>query len=162
MERWNLKTIMTDHINIKTILHQNCLEFVNDRLQTVVNTITEIQQSLQSETKSSAGDKHETGRAMLQLEREKAGHQLAEIEKLKLVLSKINPEAKHQIIALGSLVYTTQSNYFIAISAGALTINNTLFFAISAATPIAQLLLSKKVGEDFIFRDTTIKITKVI
>ena len=36
-------------------------------------SILELQQSLDSETKSSAGDKHETGRAMLQIDLEKAG-----------------------------------------------------------------------------------------
>ena len=54
--------------------------FVNNRLQTVQDTLFHSnQKALQSETKSSAGDKHETGRAMLQLEMEKAGQQLSGI-----------------------------------------------------------------------------------
>lgn len=70
-------------MNIKQELSNQCLEFVENRFQTIQNTINEIQESLLSETKSSAGDKHETGRAMLQLEREKSGNQLAEIQKIK-------------------------------------------------------------------------------
>ena len=62
-------------MNIKQQLYNLCLEFVDSRYQTIQNTINEIQVSLTSETKSSAGDKHETGRAMLQLEMEKAGQQ---------------------------------------------------------------------------------------
>lgn len=147
---------------IKQKLYEECLDFVDNRFQTIQKTIKEIQESLTSETKSSAGDKHETGRAMLQLEHEKAGHQLVEIQKIKEHLSKINIEKPSKTISLGSVVYTTQSNYFIAISAGELVLDSESFFAISAATPIAQLLISKRVGDEVLFRGTTIKITKII
>lgn len=149
-------------MNIKEELYNQCIEFVENRFETIQNTIKEIQESLQSETKSSAGDKHETGRAMLQLEREKAGYQLAEIEKIKAVLNKVNPETKHTSVTLGSVVYTSQSYYFIAISAGEITVNSNKFFAISAATPIAKLLISKVVGDKIVFRDKTIRITKIL
>ncbi|MFD1615778.1 hypothetical protein [Gelatiniphilus marinus] len=52
-------------MKIKEELFSQCVVFVNSRFQTIKNTISEIQESLTSETKSSAGDKHETGRAML-------------------------------------------------------------------------------------------------
>ena len=149
-------------MSIKQELFNRCLEFVDNRFQTIQNTIQEIQESLLSETKSSAGDKHETGRAMLQLEREKAGNQLAEIQTLKAILNKVNLEVKHQKIALGSVVYTTQSNYYIAISAGELVLDSKKYFAISPATPIAQLLISKKVGDEVNFRNTTIRITEIL
>ncbi|NRD18677.1 3-oxoacyl-ACP synthase [Winogradskyella eckloniae] len=148
-------------MNIKQQLHSQCQDFLNNRLEVIQNTISDIQVSLTSETKSSAGDKHETGRAMLQLEREKAGHQLAEIEKQKQILQKINVEAKHQKVALGSVIKTTQANYFIAVSAGKLVVDNTRFFAISAATPIAQLLLSKGDDDTIIFRGNEFKIVEV-
>jgi len=149
-------------MSVKLELYDFCLEFVDNRFQTIQNTIKEIQESLLSETKSSAGDKHETGRAMLQLEREKSGNQLAEIQKLKAILNKVNSEAKHQKIALGSLVYTTQSNYFIAISAGEIVLDSKRFYAISQATPIAKLLISKTVGDEVLFRNTTIRITQIL
>lgn len=149
-------------MSIKLELYDFCLEFVDNRFQIIQNTIKEIQESLLSETKSSAGDKHETGRAMLQLEREKSGNQLAEIQKLKTILNKVNSEAKHQKIALGSVVYTTQSNYFIAISAGEIVSDSKRFYAISQATPIAKLLISKTVGDEVLFRNTTIRITQIL
>ncbi len=149
-------------MSIKLELYDFCLEFVDNRFQLIQNTIKEIQESLLSETKSSAGDKHETGRAMLQLEREKSGNQLAEIQKLKAILNKVNSEAKHQKIALGSVVYTTQSNYFIAISAGEIVLDSKRFYAISQDTPIAKLLISKTVGDEVLFRNTTIRITQIL
>ncbi|WP_179333905.1 GreA/GreB family elongation factor [Winogradskyella costae] len=148
-------------MNIKEELYKSCLEFINNRLLTVTTTISDIQNSLQSETKSSAGDKHETGRAMLQLEREKAGHQLAEIEKQKEILQNINIESKHQRVAFGSVVFTSKANYFIAISAGEISLKDCKIYAISVATPMAQLLLSKMVGDTIQFRDDVFTITKI-
>lgn len=149
-------------MNIKQELYNQCVTFVETRIQTVQNTIKDIQKSLTSETKSSAGDKHETGRAMLQLEREKAGHQLAEIEKTKQLLSKVNTDTTLSNIGLGSVVYTTKANYFIAISAGELTIDEDKFYAISASTPIAKLLLSKQIGDEIHFRSSTFVINKIL
>jgi hypothetical protein len=77
-------------MNIKKELYNQCFSFIENRLLTVKKTMAEIQESLLSETKSSAGDKHETGRAMLQLEREKAGNQLVEIIKIKDNLSLVS------------------------------------------------------------------------
>ncbi|MDP5157416.1 MAG: 3-oxoacyl-ACP synthase [Flaviramulus sp.] len=145
----------------KLQLYQACLNFIENRFQTVQNTINEIQESLLSETKSSAGDKHETGRAMLQLEREKAGNQLAEIEKIKQILSKVNIQNTHKKVAFGSLVHTTKFNYFIAISVGEVMLDNEKFYAISSSTPIAKLLLTKSIGDKIQFLNDTFVITKI-
>ena len=149
-------------MTLKEKLYYLCSKFIDNRLLTVTNTISDLQNSLQSETKSSAGDKHETGRAMLQLEREKAGNQLAEIEKQKHILKKINADSTHQKVTLGAVVKTTGANYFIAISAGKIEVENSAYFAISAATPIAQLLLSKSVGDTIWFRETEFKILEIL
>ena len=74
-------------LTLKETLFQQCEDFVNTRLQTIQTTISSHQKALSSETKSSAGDKNETGRAMLQLEMEKAGQQLAAVQQ---ILVKIN------------------------------------------------------------------------
>ncbi|TGV02213.1 3-oxoacyl-ACP synthase [Flavivirga rizhaonensis] len=153
---------MENALKIKEDLYLQCLDVINRRFQTVQNTINEIQVSLTSETKSSAGDKHETGRAMLQLEREKAGNQLAEIQKIKEILFKIDVSKTLKIVALGSIVYTSQANYFIAISAGELTIDGVQFYAISPSTPIGQLLKGKTVGEKIVFKGQKFTINQVV
>lgn len=147
---------------IKQQLYMLCHNFVENRRKNIQKTIDEIQESLTSETKSSAGDKHETGRAMLQLEREKAGHQLAEIEKLTESLSKIDTTITSKTVGLGSVVFTTQANYYIAISAGQLEEDCQSFFAISPMTPIGLLLMGKKVGDEVVFRDSKFIIANVI
>ena len=148
-------------MNLKQKLYQSCETFIEERFQVIQKTIKELQKALLSETKSSAGDKHETGRAMLQLEREKTGQQLAEINKTKMVLSKVNPEKQSNVVTLGSLVYTNQSNYFIAISAGNLVVDNESFYAISANTPRGKLLIGKTKGDNINFNEKSIEIKKI-
>lgn len=145
----------------KQLLYQQCEAFLNQRLQNVQQKIKAIQESLLSETKSTVGDKHETGRAMLQLEREKAGQQLAEIQKEKEILSKVNLEQKSKIAHLGSVVFTTQANYFLSISSGLHEINGINFYAISPNTPIGKLLLGKKEGDVIAFREQSFTITEL-
>ena len=99
---------------------------------------------------------------MLQLEREKAGQQLAEVQKVKEILAKIDVSKTSKNVCLGSVVFTTQANYFISISAGKLTIDNVDFFAISGNTPIGKLLVSKKVGDSIVFREQFFTIIDVL
>jgi transcription elongation GreA/GreB family factor len=145
----------------KQELYNQCQAFVNSRLQTIQDIISSNQKALQSETKSSAGDKHETGRAMLQLEIEKAGQQLQSISQMNETLSKINLENTSTIAHLGSLVKTNQARYFLSISAGKLTIANENYFAVSISSPIGKLLLGKKEKELLIFNGNQIEILNI-
>ncbi len=147
--------------SIKEQLLQQCSSYLNNRLSRIQNTISEIQESLVSETKSTAGDKHETGRAMLQLEREKAGKQLAEVQKLQQTLNKISLSQPSSHVHLGSLVVTSQANYFMSISAGQLHFDNNSYFAIATNSPIGKLLLGKKEGDHITFNGNTILIKKI-
>ncbi|MBC2843939.1 GreA/GreB family elongation factor [Winogradskyella flava] len=149
-------------MNIKAQLHFRCQEILNKRLLVIQESISDIQIALQSETKSSAGDKHETGRAMLQLEREKAGQQLAELQKLIETLQRIDTEIQHNTVALGSVVKTTDDNYFISVSIGEIKLQNESFYGISIATPIGQLLFSKSVGDEIRFRTKTFIIIDIL
>ena len=148
-------------MNVKQELLKKCNEFVNNRLQTVQETISSNQKALSSETKSSAGDKHETGRAMLQLEMEKSGKQLSSINEMKIVLSKIDILNNSNLAHLGSIVETSFINYFLSISAGKIQIENQEYFAVSVSSPIGKLLLGKKEGEQIALNNKLIEIIKV-
>lgn len=138
-------------MNIKQELLRQCKEFVNNRLQTVEEIISSNQKALQSETKSSAGDKHETGRAMLQLEMEKAGMQLAGIRQMKEILAKISTTKISKIAHLGSSVKTNTASYYLSISAGKLIVNDKVFYAVSVSSPIGKILLGKRENDEFYF-----------
>ena len=148
-------------MKIKEELYNQCQDFVNKRLQTVQNTITSNQKALTSETKSSAGDKHETGRAMLQLEMEKAGQQLSGVSLMKETLAKIDISKTSKIASLGSLIITEKANYFLSISAGKLKAEAEIYFAISVSSPIGKALLGKGINEELVFNGEKIMIKEV-
>jgi len=150
-----------ESIEIKKELFEICLKFVEGRSQTVQNIIFSNQKALQSETKSSAGDKHETGRAMLQLEMEKASQQLASVDQMKEVMAKIMLKMSSKTAKLGSVVITSQNNYFLAIGAGQIQIHNTEYYAVSPSSPIGKFLLGTKEGEKLIFNGKEIQIKRI-
>jgi len=148
--------------HIKKELFEFCSQIVINKLRTIESTIKSNQKALASETKSSAGDKHETGRAMLQLEMEKAGQQLKVVGEMKQQLDRLDMKFSSKNIRLGSVVFTNQANYFIAISAGKIEIENENYFAISSLSPIGKLLLGKEKNDTIDFRGQSIKIENVL
>lgn len=149
-------------LKIKEALFEQCEVFVNKRLYNIENVISSNQKALQSETKSSAGDKHETGRAMLQLEMEKAGQQLAGITQMKVVLSKIDILKTSKNACLGSIIVTDKARYFLSLSAGQLVVEDKRYFAISVSSPIGKLLLGKQEKDMISFNGKTIIINKIV
>lgn len=152
---------MKKNKEIKEAAYHHCKEFVRVRLDRLKKQIGEIEEALTQETKSSAGDKHETGRAMLQLEREKLGSQLAQCEKMHEVLHRIKPSSMNKVVGMGALVETDGPGYYIAISAGHFEYRNTLIYCISPATPIGKLLLRKSVGDTFSFNGNICSILSI-
>ncbi len=149
-------------MQLKKQLLEQCNLFVSTRLENIQKTINSNKKALQSETKSSAGDKHETGRAMLQLEMEKAGQQFASISEMKLTLEKINISKTSKNVCLGSLIKASNGNYFLATSVGKISIENENYFAISSHSPIGKLLFGKQQGDFIIWNSTKILITEIL
>lgn len=149
-------------MSMKKALLQFCWDHVEGRSNRLKQSLDGLQESLDSETKSTAGDKHETGRAMVQLEQEKLAQQVLELEQTRNILKKIDIERKSNSIGLGSLVKTSLANYFIAISAGSFQHEGGIVHCISAKAPIAQLLMGKSVGDDFIFNGKSQSILTVV
>ena len=148
-------------IEIKTELLQHCQKQVDNRYSKITQTIADIEESLLEEDKNSSGDKHETGRAMLQIDRENAGKQLQEIEKLTQLLRRIDVRASSDYARLGSLVYTDKFNYFISISVGNISIGKDDYLCVALNSPVGMMLSGKKKGEQFLFNGNTFKINDV-
>lgn len=133
----------------KEKLYESCQKLVDDRIKIVKEAIQSAQESANAETKSTAGDKHDTSRAMMQLEVEQKSKQLSEAEKLQQILAKFNPDSGKGCVGVGSLVITNTANYYISVSVGKIEIDGVIYFAVSPISPVAQALLGKKKGDDF-------------
>ncbi|MGB5436280.1 MAG: 3-oxoacyl-ACP synthase [Maribacter sp.] len=149
-------------MTIKQELYTFCKTFVGDRIKRIQSQIKEVHIALDSETKSSAGDKHETGRAQLQLEREKLGQQLVDAENMMQLLHTVDISSIKRTACLGSLVKTAGANYFLAISAGEYKAYPERYYCISLNTPIGIMLLGKSVGDTIRFNTNEMEILEIV
>lgn len=148
---------------IKINLFKHCEIVLNKKLNTFYNQKKELKQALNSESKSSAGDKHEIGRAMIHLEMEKLGNLITEAEKnFKKLQSIKNHNNNTEVIGLGSAVLTDKANYYISIAADIYKINTKMFYCISPKSPIGKLLIGKKLDDKIEFNNQVIKIIKIL
>ena len=146
---------------VKEALLSKCNNFVNNKLATIETIMSENRIALEQESKSSAGDKHETGRAMLHLEMEKASQQLGVAKQMKEVLDKIQLNSVSKKIKLGSLITTDQGIYFLSISAGEISLGDKLYYAISPSSPIGSLLIGKEKGEKILLNSKVITVLSI-
>ena len=112
----------------KQQLIQACRDYLKDKINSLNTIINEVTESSNSESKSSAGDKHETSKAMMQLEIEKLGTQLKEAEGQLAEFEKINFNKTFQTIEQGSLVETNKGYFLIASSIGKITVDDKMVF----------------------------------
>jgi transcription elongation GreA/GreB family factor len=148
--------------SVKEQLRTLCLAYIEERIQGANQAIKFAQDSANEETKSTAGDKYEIGRAMAQLEIEKINTQLNEAKKLKQNLLQLENAIATEKIQSGSLVITNQGKFYISIPAGQFTIDGEIYFAISPSSPIAQQLLYLTIGDRFVFNKKEFIIQQIL
>lgn len=142
-----------DYFDIKNNLLQTAILRTQERITMIESAMESARDSSNDDTKSSAGDKYETSREMIQQDINRYQKQQLEAHKDLQQLTNIaqlNDRAS-AFCKLGSLVKTNKGLYFLAISIGAITYQDSTVFVISPASPIGQLLLGKKVGDGFLF-----------
>jgi transcription elongation GreA/GreB family factor len=146
---------------LKERLYLLCGDYIRNRETEIKKIIAEIRAAASNETKSSAGDKYETAREVMQQEIDLNMARLNELNKLKAALEHITPTQQGTVALPGSVVYTNNGNYYLAISAGQLKVDNVIFYAISAASPIGSKLVGKKAGDSFELNGKMFVIEKV-
>lgn len=148
-------------LKIKELLYEKCVEFVSERIAVLEQAIVSAQEAAADDTKSSAGDKYETTREMMQQEIARNQTQLLEARKLKHTLANIYPNTNSTKIQNGSLVLTSKGQFFISISAGQITLADETYFAISQVSPMGRVLMGLKKGQTAAFNGKEIEILEV-
>jgi transcription elongation GreA/GreB family factor len=131
----------------KSRLLQAAKENLQHKINTLNDQLAELTRGIENESKSSAGDKHETARAMVQLEQEKLGRQLQELERQTEILKQISSEEKTTDIRLGSVIRTNKEIFFLSIPMGRLIFEGNEIILLSTTSPLGNLLIHKKLGE---------------
>ncbi len=146
---------------LKQQLYILCQQHIAKREADLKQILADLTEAANDDTKSSAGDKFETGREMMDQDIEMNGARLAELQKQSTVLSHITPGQPCTLPVPGALVYTTAGNYYISISAGQLKLDGTTYYAVSAASPIGTKLSGLKKDDSFELNGKTITIKDI-
>ena len=152
---------MANEPETKLLLHQACVADVERRIGTLRDILQDIDESRSSETKSSVGDKYETGRSMLHLEEAKSHRQLAQAQQLQRALARIDPTRPCTRVEPGSLVVTDRGTYYLSIGLGKVRLDQGLFYCLSLHSPVGEMLLHKREGETAEFNGSVIHIETI-
>jgi transcription elongation GreA/GreB family factor len=134
-------------------------EKLRSSLQVIQDSLHQLEVSLFEETKSSAGDKYETSREMIQSEMDRLEKQKIQISQ---DLSHFEFTENDAFIEKGSLVELTldkqKIHLFIGAAIGNIVWENTEIRSISIKSPLGSALLGKKVQETFLWNEKSIHI----
>lgn len=145
----------------KRTVYNKVKEELEHKIHLLQLTFDDLNSAVSSDSKSTAGDKHETGRAMLHLEQEKLSKQMLQFNQLQEALGKINPNTEHSTIQFGSLIHASNGYFFLSIGIGKITLGTTNVFCLSPTTPLGQQFISKKADDNITLNGQSISILSV-
>jgi hypothetical protein len=148
--------------NIKSAVYSLCLHAIKQRIHTAETALAQAQEASNDDTKSSAGDKFETTREMMQQDISRNKSLLADAQQSLQQLENLNNAPLADTVRNGALVYTNQGIFYICISAGQLKVDEQVVFAISAVSPVGQLFIGKKLDDTFTFNQKEFKIQRIL
>lgn len=134
---------------LKEQLHNLCIAYIAQREQQIAQAIADARDAAANDTKSSAGDKYETGREMMQQEIDLNLVRLAELQKQKTALAHIAANDTKDLVVPGAVVTTNNGTFYIAIGAGPLKPDGKTYYAISPASPVGTAMAGQKAGHTF-------------
>jgi len=152
---------MTDP-GIKIELLKDCFRILDDRIASARAGMMEAQEAANSETKGSAGDKHETGRAMMQIERDKHARMYYDAMEEKKILSAIDIATPSSIVNPGTLVLTDYGNFFISLGVGRIHAGPLQAIAISIQSPLGRGLSGRMAGNTVSFNGRNYIIREIV
>ncbi len=134
---------------------------LSNKNQVLQNEIEQLRLDISSDSKSTAGDKHETSRAMAQLEMEKLGNQLLDYQKQIQWLRQFE-NVSSDFVRIGSLVQLSNAWYFVGLGIGKFQFENQSVFCLSVQSPLGAQLMQKKVGDEITLPTMKLQLEKII
>ncbi len=142
---------MEDDLIFKQHVYGHFKKMITDRVDGLQQKLEDVISMTQNETKSSAGDKYETARAMLQIEQNLIRGQLAEAITQKAIFDKLSATATSRQITNGSLINTSKGYLYLSIALGKAIIGQHKVIALSAQSPLGSKLLGHSLGDTVTF-----------
>ena len=148
-------------MTFKQKIYNHYLQVIHDKIAMFQKMLADLKEIGANETKSTAGDKHETALAMLQIEQARVREQLKEAEQQSAELEKINPALSPVSIVPGSLIKTNKCYLFLSIAAGKAIIDGHEVIALSPQSPLGKQLLLLRKGQSATIGQTSYLIESI-
>jgi len=142
----------------KIQVFNTCIALIDDKIQNLEKILQELTEGIENESKSSAGDKHETSRAMMHNEQEKISKQLLETSLQKGLLEQIGSAPIENEIQLGSFIKTNKGYLFLATALGKIKVGDTDIFVLSNQSPLGYKLMGLKKNESAVINGITYRV----
>lgn len=138
---------MNDLFSLKQAVHAAFVNVLRGRIAQAEEGMEQAREASTADTKSSAGDKHETARAMAQQELEKQASALHNLREMEDSLARIDPTHRCTQIQPGALVATDTALFYVCVAMGKLDVDGQAVLAISMQAPLLAVLKTLRVGE---------------
>lgn len=151
----------TKQRQLKDTIWQACLVHVEARIVTAEEALAAVRDASQDDTKSSAGDKYETGREMMQQEIDRNERLLAEAQAMKHVLQTIRADEHKKQGGMGAVIVTDRGIFFLGPGIGMLDTEHGRVFALSPSSPIGRLLVGCTAGSTIRYNTATYVVSEI-
>ncbi len=145
----------------KALIKTGLSSHISEKISDLMRDLSDIEKAKANETKSSAGDKYETSRAMLQQEKDKKMAQL-DLWHTYQPIVKLLDSKSHNQVQLGSVVITDVNMLYVSVPAGKLLIEGNQVFAISTNAPLYKVLARRGKNEQVSFNGKVITIIDIL
>jgi transcription elongation GreA/GreB family factor len=152
---------MSASAELKQKVFSRCVELLDEKIRALYAALNDLTEGAGNDAKSSAGDKHETARAMMQIEHENLSRQLNEFLKEKNELAQIDI-GRSNTVTKGSLIKTNQGYLFLSIALGRVEADLTKVMALSPQSPLGKKLVGLTKGDSVDINGVKYEIEEVV
>jgi hypothetical protein len=145
----------------KNSLKEFVLDAILEKKEDLDSQLKALQQASNADTKSSMGDKYETGRESINQSRGLLEKQRALLIRSAAIVEQI-PIGPTTIVASGALIKIHLGWIWVAASVGKVTCQGQEVQVVSIDSPIIMVLKGKRKGESVIFRGQKAEILDVL
>ncbi|MFB1022287.1 MAG: hypothetical protein QMC40_05955 [Vicingaceae bacterium] len=135
-------------------------ESIGEQIGDYILELNSVNEEIGKETKSSAGDKFETSREMMNQEVSRLEERIAYLKKQLNSLQQLS-QRKSSSIENGSLVNTNHGVFFFGIAFGKLESQGSTIMGLSLNSPLGKIMTDKKEGDSLTFMNRNYSIETI-
>lgn len=134
---------------------------LKQKISDIQTEISSLRQEMSEDTKSSAGDKFETSREMMNQSINRLQDSLQQQKKQLQQLEGLKNSKPTEKVGMGSYVCTEKANFLFGLAFGKVNSSKDNIFALSLNSPLGRIFLDQKVGDTVKMNQTNYTIKSI-